>query len=108
MLRGWKRIGWDYFVYRVTLGLMVSMVWYRDGVLFVGGGGTECNVILFICARASIRIIMHIIVCSFIGYVSTNTRYVVLVEDSLAPENIQVQKSRDHELCLLMVCFIFC
>ena len=87
---------------------MVSMVWYRDdGVLFFWGGGTECIVILFICARASIRIIMHI-VCSFIGYVSTNTRYVVLVEDSIAPENIQVQKSRDHELCLLMVCFIFC
>ena len=35
------------------------------------------------------------------GYVTTNTRYITLVEDSI--ENVQSLKSRDSELCVLMV-----
>lgn len=36
-----------------------------------------------------------------VGYVTTNVRYVTLVEDSI--QNTQVLKSRDSELCMLMV-----
>ncbi|KAL7530137.1 hypothetical protein ACHAWF_003261 [Thalassiosira exigua] len=36
------------------------------------------------------------------GYVTTNAKYVTLVEDSIAPENIQMQKKRDNEICMLM------
>mmetsp|Transcript_15266 Transcript_15266/g.27751 ORF Transcript_15266/g.27751 Transcript_15266/m.27751 type:complete len:190 (-) Transcript_15266:319-888(-) len=36
------------------------------------------------------------------GYVTTNVRYVTLVEDSIAPENVQLQTSRDNEICVLM------
>ena len=39
----------------------------------------------------------------FIGYVTTNVRYVTLVEDSIVPENVQLQTSRDNEICVLMV-----
>jgi hypothetical protein len=35
------------------------------------------------------------------GYVTTNVRYVTLVEDSI--QNAQDQISRDTELCVLMV-----
>lgn len=39
---------------------------------------------------------------SFIlGYVTTNMQYITLVEDSM--ENVQILKSRDSELCVLMV-----
>lgn len=36
------------------------------------------------------------------GYVTTNAKYVTLVEDSIAPENVQLQTSRDNEICVLM------
>mmetsp|Transcript_10930 Transcript_10930/g.16644 ORF Transcript_10930/g.16644 Transcript_10930/m.16644 type:complete len:188 (+) Transcript_10930:97-660(+) len=36
------------------------------------------------------------------GYVTTNAKYVTLVEDSIPPENVQFQKSRDNEICVLM------
>ena len=35
------------------------------------------------------------------GYITTNTRYITLVEDSI--ENTQVLKARESELCVLMV-----
>jgi hypothetical protein len=37
------------------------------------------------------------------GYVTTNARYVTLVQDSIAPEHVQLQTSRDNEICVLMV-----
>ena len=37
------------------------------------------------------------------GYVTTNARYITLVEDSIAPEKEQLQKARDGEVCTLMV-----
>ena len=36
-----------------------------------------------------------------VGYVTTNVRYVTLVEDSI--DNAQTQITRDTELCMLMV-----
>lgn len=38
-----------------------------------------------------------------VGYITTNTRYVALVEDSRI-DNAQLLKARDGELCVLMVC----
>jgi hypothetical protein len=37
------------------------------------------------------------------GYVTTNANYVTIVEDGIAPENVQLQKSRDNELKILLV-----
>ena len=37
------------------------------------------------------------------GYVTTNANYVVIVEDGIAPDNVQLQKSRDVELKTLIV-----
>ena len=37
------------------------------------------------------------------GYITTNTRYITLVEDSI--ENTQVLKARESELCVLMVSY---
>ena len=37
------------------------------------------------------------------GYITTNTRYTTLVEDSI--ENTQVLKARESELCVLMVSY---
>mmetsp|Transcript_7123 Transcript_7123/g.11054 ORF Transcript_7123/g.11054 Transcript_7123/m.11054 type:complete len:185 (-) Transcript_7123:106-660(-) len=36
------------------------------------------------------------------GYVTTNANYVVIVEDGIAPDNVQLQKSRDVELKTLI------
>ncbi|KAL7440165.1 hypothetical protein ACHAXM_007051 [Skeletonema potamos] len=36
------------------------------------------------------------------GYVTTNANYVTIVEDGIAPENVQLQKSRDNELKILL------
>ena len=36
------------------------------------------------------------------GYVTTNEKYVLLLEDSI--ESTQLQKARDNETCILMVC----
>ena len=40
-----------------------------------------------------------------VGYITTNTRYVALVEDSRI-DNAQLLKARDGELCVLMVCLV--
>eukprot|EP00970_Alexandrium_tamarense_P014365 scaffold4049_cov204-Alexandrium_tamarense.AAC.52 len=37
------------------------------------------------------------------GYVTTNTRYIALVEDAIAPENVQLQKSRENDLKTLIL-----
>ena len=37
------------------------------------------------------------------GYVTTNAAYVAIVEDVIAPDNEQLQKSRDNELKTLLV-----
>ena len=37
------------------------------------------------------------------GYITTNTRYITLVEDSI--ENTHVLKARESELCVLMVSY---
>jgi len=36
------------------------------------------------------------------GYVTTNARYLALVEDAIAPENVPLQTTRDNEICVLM------
>ena len=37
------------------------------------------------------------------GYVTTNANYVTIVEDGIAPDNVQLLKSRDVELKTLLV-----
>lgn len=37
------------------------------------------------------------------GYVTTNANYLTIVEDGIAPDNVQLQKSRDNELKMLLV-----
>ena len=37
------------------------------------------------------------------GYVTTNASYVTIIEDGIAPDNVQLQKSRDVELKTLLV-----
>jgi len=37
------------------------------------------------------------------GYVTTNANYLAIVEDGIAPDNVQLQKSRDNELKMLLV-----
>jgi len=36
------------------------------------------------------------------GYVTTNASYVTIIEDGIAPDNVQLQKSRDVELKTLL------
>lgn len=40
------------------------------------------------------------------GYVTTNVFYIVIVEDTIVPDDKENQFSRDRELCMLMVCLI--
>jgi hypothetical protein len=40
------------------------------------------------------------------GYVTTNVFYIVMVEDTIVPDDKENQLSRDRELCMLMVCLI--
>jgi len=58
-----------------------------------GASGMDANWVGLLCLSDNLRAY---------GYVTTNARYVTLVEDSIAPENAQLQKSRDNEMCLLM------
>jgi hypothetical protein len=41
------------------------------------------------------------------GYLTTNAKYVTIVEDGIAPDNTQLQKSRDNELKIMLVSSIF-
>lgn len=53
---------------------------------------------LFVKVRSLLKRFFHIT-----GYVTTNTRYIALVEDVIAPENVQLQKSRENDLKTLIV-----
>lgn len=37
------------------------------------------------------------------GYVTTNAKYIILVEDVIPPDDIQLEKSRENELKILLV-----
>lgn len=43
------------------------------------------------------------LLCSVSGYVTTNVRYITLVEDIFAPEDAQLQMARENELKTLLV-----
>lgn len=40
---------------------------------------------------------------SHLGYVTINAKYIILVEDVIAPDDIQIQKTRENELKILLV-----
>ena len=40
---------------------------------------------------------------SHLGYVTINAKYIILVEDAIAPDDIQIQKTRENELKILLV-----
>mmetsp|Transcript_16105 Transcript_16105/g.38654 ORF Transcript_16105/g.38654 Transcript_16105/m.38654 type:complete len:191 (-) Transcript_16105:378-950(-) len=56
-----------------------------------GASGMDACWVGFLCLSDNLRAY---------GYVTTNTRYIALIEDSI--ENIQLQKARNSELCVLM------
>ncbi|KAL9182034.1 hypothetical protein ACHAXT_012377 [Thalassiosira profunda] len=58
-----------------------------------GATGAEACWVGFLCLSDNLRAY---------GYVTTNARYITLVEDSIAPEKEQLQKARDGEVCTLM------
>eukprot|EP00584_Thalassiosira_punctigera_P003184 CAMPEP_0172539790 /NCGR_PEP_ID=MMETSP1067-20121228/10923_1 /TAXON_ID=265564 ORGANISM="Thalassiosira punctigera, Strain Tpunct2005C2" /NCGR_SAMPLE_ID=MMETSP1067 /ASSEMBLY_ACC=CAM_ASM_000444 /LENGTH=202 /DNA_ID=CAMNT_0013325525 /DNA_START=17 /DNA_END=625 /DNA_ORIENTATION=- len=58
-----------------------------------GASGMDACWVGLLCTSDSLRAY---------GYVTTNARYVALVEDSIPPENVQYQKSQDNEVCVLM------
>ena len=37
------------------------------------------------------------------GYLTTNSKYITIIEDGMAPDNIELQKSRDNELKTMIV-----
>lgn len=43
----------------------------------------------------------------FSGYATTNAKYIILVEDAIAPDDIQIQKTRENELKILLVSYLY-
>lgn len=54
-----------------------------------GSSGADCNWVGWLCNLDTTRAY---------GYVSTNVRYIVLVENTISPENQQAQAARDGDL----------
>ena len=61
--------------------------------------------ILKICEYLDSRGFTRYIYCPYFlpGYATSNARYIILVEDAIAPDDVQLLKSRENELKILMV-----
>mmetsp|Transcript_5283 Transcript_5283/g.9705 ORF Transcript_5283/g.9705 Transcript_5283/m.9705 type:complete len:209 (-) Transcript_5283:491-1117(-) len=65
----------------------------KEGWRVPGASGMDACWVGLLCLSDNLRAY---------GYVTTNVKYIALVEDAIPPENVQFQTSRDSEICVLM------
>jgi hypothetical protein len=83
-------VGWDWFAMLMDFMHTVSVV-LRVFPLAIN----MFNVVIICSSRT--------ILSSRSGYATTNAKYIILVEDVIPPDDIQLEKTRENELKILLV-----
>lgn len=85
--------------YHFLCKILITNQW-KIPTTMMGGGSTDGSAacwVGYLCSSSGFQ-------CY--GYVTTNVFYIVIVEDTIAPDDKENQLSRDRELCMLMVYLI--